>query len=211
MKLLIKTLAIITLVFIGILSLALIPSPQPDGPKPWEISMQPNGDITVFDIHLGQDTYQDAQVRWRESGEVALFTTEGEATTAEVFFDRINLSGLSAKIVANLSVPEETLKEMVSRAHSNKLQPSGSRRIEPAFEDKALLLTAPIVAITYIANYRPEHDVLLERFGEPTEITGDPEDPQAEIWQYPESHLSIRLHPDDKPVFEYQALSTLSR
>lgn len=173
--------------------------------------MQADGEIKVFDIHLGTDSYRDAQQRWREAGEAALFAEDGEVATAEVFFDRINLSGLSAKIVTNLALPEQTLNEMAANATSSKLQPSGARRLELAYEDKARLLDAPIIAITYIANYRPDETMIRRRFGEPTEITGDPNDPQAEIWQYPESHLSIRLHPEDKPVFVYQARRASSR
>ena len=94
MKLLIKIIAIILLVFAGILALALIPSPQPDAPKPWEITMQADGEIKVFDIHLGHSTYRDAQQHWRDAGEVALFSENGEVITAEVFFNHINLSGL---------------------------------------------------------------------------------------------------------------------
>lgn len=211
MKLLIKILLIFVLIIAGILLLTLLPSPQPDAPKPWEISMQADGEIKVFDIHLGTDSYRDAQQRWREAGEAALFAEDGEVATAEVFFDRINLSGLSAKIVTNLALPEQTLNEMAANATSSKLQPSGARRLELAYEDKARLLDAPIIAITYIANYRPDETMLRSRFGEPTEITGDPNDPQAEIWQYLESHLSIRLHPEDKPVFVYQARRASSR
>ncbi|MEX0614896.1 MAG: lytic murein transglycosylase [Methylophaga sp.] len=211
MKILLKIIVIMLLVIAGILALALIPSPQPDGPKPWEISIQSDGEIKVFDIHLGKDTYRDAQQRWREAGKAALFAEDGEVATAEVFFDRINLSGLSAKIVANLQLPATTLNEMAANASSSKLQPSGARRLEIAFDDQARLLDAPIIAITYIANYRPDEAMLRSRFGEPAEITGDPDDPEAAIWQYPASHLSIRLHPEDKPVFVYKARSAFSR
>lgn len=211
MKLLLKIIVVLLLLFAGILVLALIPSPQPEAPKPWEINLQRDGEIKVFDIHLGTDTYADAQARWREAGEAALFSEDGKVISAEVFFDRINLSGLSAKIVANLQLPQATLDELAANATSSKLQPSGARRLELAFDDQARLLDAPIMAITYIANYRPDAAMLRSRFGEPAEITQDPDDPDTEIWHYPASHLNIRLHPDDKPVFVYQARSALSR
>lgn len=211
MNILLKIILIIMLVIASIMALMLLPSPQPNAPKPWEITMQRDGEIKVFGIHLGQDTYRDAQQRWQEAGEAALFAEAGEVATAEVFFDRINLSGLSAKIVANLQLPDATLTELATNASSSKLQPSGARRLEIAFDDKARLLDAPIIAITYIANYRPDEAMLRSRFGEPAEITSDPEDPLAVTWHYPESHLHIRLHPEDKPVFVYQARSALSR
>lgn len=210
MKFFLKIILLLLLVIIGLLALILIPSPQPDAPKPWEISMQGDGEIKVFDIHLGQNTYGDARLRWREEGQVALFLEEGQITTAEVFFDRINLSGLSAKIVANLKLPQSTLDEIAANASSSKLQPSGARRLEPAFDDQKRFLDAPIIAITYIANYRPDEAMLRSRFGEPAAITGDPDDPEAEIWQYPASHLQIRLHPKDKPVFVYQTREAFS-
>lgn len=211
MKLLLKIIGVLFLVFASIVALLLIPSPQPDAPKPWEITLQADGEIKVFNIHLGQDTYRDAQQRWHATGEAALFVEDGEMATAEVFFDRIDLNGLSAKIVANLQLSEATLNEIAANATSSKLQPSGARRLEIAFDDQVRLLDAPIIAITYIANYRPDEEMLRGRFGDPINITSDPDDPGSAIWHYPDSHLRIRLYPDDKPVFVYQARSMPSR
>ncbi|AFJ01623.1 hypothetical protein Q7C_448 [Methylophaga frappieri] len=206
LKRIIKITVLILFALLAVLSLALIPSPQPDAPKPWDIDIHTDGQPIVMGIHLGEDSYRDAQQIWHDSGEIALFSEDDKVESAEVFFDRINLAGLSAKIVVNLAVSDNTLKTMAERGRSRQLQPSGARRIEPAYDDRQTLLDAPIVAITYLPNFRPDVAMLQSRFGQPDKISLDKADPDAEIWHYPSLGLTIRVYPDDKPVLLYQTL-----
>lgn len=191
------------LVAIGLLM--LIPSPQPDDPKPWEISIMPDEQIKVMGIHLGTTRYADVQQMWREAGEVAIFVDDNNAPSAEVFFEAINLGGLSARAVLNLQVNENKLQTMISRATSGKLQPSGARRYDPAFADKEELLTAPVTAITYIPSVRLDAEMIRNRFGEPISIQQESAESAAEVWDYSTSGLTIRLHPDERPILTYTA------
>jgi len=207
MRILFKFLLGTALVIIGIAALMLIPSPQPASPKPWEISVMPDNQIEVMGVHLGTTRYSEIQQLWREAGEVALFIPENNDISAEVFFESINLGGLSARAVINLQVAEEKLKTMASRAVSAKLQPSGARRYDPAFDDKQDLLSAPAIAITYIPSVRIDAEMVRSRFGEPEKISNEVEESEstAQIWHYPAIGLTIRLHPEERPVMTYTA------
>lgn len=208
MRTLLKFLIGTALVIVGIAALMLVPSPQPMDPKPWEITTMPDEQIEVMGVHLGTTTYAEIQQLWREVGEVALFISENERITAEVFFESINLGGLSARIVLNLQVDHEELTSMAARAASAKLQPSGARRYDPAYDDKQRLLAAPATAITYIPTVRLDEEMVRNRFGEPAEISDEAEESTAKIWHYPESGLTIRLHPEERPVLTYTALTS---
>lgn len=190
---------------IGIGLLMLIPSPQPDAPKPWEISIMPDEQIKVMGVHLGTTRYADVQKIWREAGEVAIFVDDNNEPSAEVFFEAINLGGLSARAVLNLQVDENALHIMASRATSGRLQPSGARRYDPAFDDKQELLAAPVSAITYIPSIRLDAEMVGNRFGEPIAIEQESAESEAEIWDYSASGLTIRLHPDERPILTYTA------
>ena len=205
MRILLKFLLGTVLVIIGIAALMLVPSPQPDAPKPWEITIMPDNQIEVMGVHLGRTTYAEMQQMWREAGEVALFISENERITAEVFFESINLGGLSARVVANLQIDEDELNAMASRAASAKLQPSGARRYDPAFDDKQRFLAAPVTVITYIPSVRIDDEMVRNRFGEPNEIRPESTESLAQIWDYPAYGLTIRLHPEERPVLTYTA------
>lgn len=185
--------------------LMLIPSPQPDDPKPWEISIMPDEQIKVMGIHLGTTRYAEVQQIWREAGEVAIFAEENQAPSAEVFFDALNLGGLSARAVLNLQVDSDKLQAMTSRAISGKLQPSGARRYDLAFDDQQELLAAPVTVITYIPSVRLDAEMLSKRFGEPITIQQESAESATEIWDYSTRGLTIRLHPDERPILTYTA------
>lgn len=203
MRILFKALLGTALIIIGIGALMLVPSPQPMDPKPWQVTLMPDDKVEVMGVHLGTTPYAEIQQLWREAGEVALFITDNDHTTAEVFFESVNLGGLSARVVINLQVDENELRSMALRAASAKLQPSGARRYDPAFDDKQRLLTAPATAITYLPRVRLDAEMLRNRFGEPEEITNETEESTAQIWHYPALGLTIRLHPEDRPVLTY--------
>lgn len=164
----------------------------------------PDRQIEVMGVHLGTTTYGEIQQLWREAGEVALFISDHEPISAEVFFDSINLGGLSARVVVNLLLDQATLQSMAERASSAKLQPSGARRYDPAFDDKQDLLAAPAFAMTYIPSVRLDEEMLRNRFGEPEQVAQEPET-TATIWHYPQYGLTIRLHPEERSVLTYTA------
>lgn len=204
MTILLKMCAWFLLFILLIMGLMMIPSPQEDAPKPWEITQNREGTVTVFGIHLGTTTYAQVQQLWQEAGETAIFATTEQPLSAEVFFDRINLSGLSARAVLTLDMEQGLLETMRNRAMTARLQPSGARRYEPSISDHQHFLAAKVYAITYVPSIRLEEDMLLSRFGYPESKQKDPLDAQAIIWHYPHSGLTIRLHEKDRAVFTYQ-------
>ena len=205
MRILLKFLLGTTLVVIAIAALMLVPSPQPKAPKPWEVTVMPDNQIEVMGVHLGTTTYGEIQQLWREAGEAALFISENDDISAEVFFESVNLGGLSARTVLNLQVPQEVLQAMAERALSAKLQPSGARRYDPAFDDKQALLSAPAAVLTYIPSVRLDEEMVRTRFGEPEQIHNEAEESPAQIWLYPNIGLTIRLPPEERPVLTYTA------
>ena len=196
------------LTIMGIGALLLIPSKQASAPMPWEITLMPDGQISVFDIHLGTTNYRQAQQSLRMFGQTSIFAQAGEKTTVEAFFNSINMGGLSAKLVLNLTVDESEIEGMKSRATEARLQPSGAHRYQLGNEDNATLVNAIVNAITYIPSVKLTKEIVVHRFGNTNLIAQDPNNSNTEIWSYPTLGLSIYLNDSEKTIMQYQLMNT---
>jgi hypothetical protein len=201
-----KILLGLVLTVLGIAALLLIPSKQETAPMPWEITIMPDGQISVFDIHLGTSNYRQAQEALHIHGQTSIFSQEGKATTVEAFFNSINMGGLSAKLVLNLDVDADVIEQMKLRATEARLQPSGAHRYQLSNQDNVTLINAPISAITYIPSVRLDKEMIMHRFGFTDLVMQDPENINTEVWQYPSLGLSIYLNESEKTIMQYQLI-----
>ncbi|PHS32391.1 MAG: lytic murein transglycosylase [Methylophaga sp.] len=204
----IKFLLGLILVVVGIAALLLIPSKQEPAPMPWEITVMPDGQISVFNIHLGTTNYRQAQEALHIHGQTSIFSEEGQDTTVEAFFNSINMGGLSAKLVLNLVVDADIIEKMKSRATEARLQPSGAHRYQLGNQDNATLIHAPVSAITYIPSVRLNKEMVLHRFGFTDLVSQESENSNTEIWQYPALGLTIYLDDNEKTIMQYQLINT---
>ncbi len=188
----------------GIGALLFIPSQQAPAPMPWEITIMPDGKSEVFGIHIGTTTYNHTKDLFHEFGKIAAFSEEGKASTVEAFFDSVHLAGISGKLVLNLGVAEQQITEMMSRAYEARLQDSGAHRYELRNSDKASIVNAPIIAITYVPSVKLTPEIARFRFGEPGSISQDTVDPKTSIWHYPLTGLTIRINENHKTILQYQ-------
>ncbi|PHS25395.1 MAG: lytic murein transglycosylase [Methylophaga sp.] len=196
----------LVLVVVGIASLLLIPSKQASAPMPWEITIMPDGQINVFDIHLGTTNYQQAQQALSSYGKTSIFSEQDKADTVEAFFNSINMGGLSAKLVLNLVVDIDLIEKMKSRATEARLQPSGAHQYQLSNQDNATLINVAVSAITYIPSVRLTKEMILHRFGLTDLISQDPNNINTTIWQYPTLGLTIYSNDSEKTIMQYQLI-----
>lgn len=195
----------VVLLLLAMFAMLFIPSKQPEAPRVWELEQMPDGNIKVLDIHLGTTTYRQAQYALREIGEAAIFANQEGQASLEVFFDVINLAGLSARAVLNLHMPDDELRGLIARSpDAGRLQRSGARRYQIHHSDYASVFNAPVIAMTYIPSLRLDEAMIKHRFGEPITIEHQDED-EAELWRYPHLGLTIGLHPSERPVLLFEA------
>lgn len=207
MRILRNILLAVVFTIVGIILLMLIPSPQPDAVKPWDVTVMPDNNVKILGIHLGQTDYKTAQQQLREFGRTALFTDPDNRQGVEAFFDNINLGGLSAKLVLNIDVPEQELNKMLERAGPGKLQPSGARQYELMETDREQLLQMPVVAMVYAPSARLTEEMVVSRFGEPAnKLTTDANanGVTGETWHYPDIAMTVVFEPSQKPVLMFQ-------
>ena len=191
------------LIVVGIAALMLIPSKQAPAPMPWEVTIMQDGNSKVFNIHLGTTTYGQAQQILRQYGETAIFSQEGQKSTVEAYFNSINMGGLSAKLILNLSASEQQISEMSSNALEARLQDSGAHKYTLNNNANTELVNAKVMAITYIPSVRLDSEMVQHRFGKAGRIEQADDNGNTEIWHYPTLNLSIQLNEEEKTVIQY--------
>lgn len=198
------------LVIGGIAAMMFIPSPQPPAAKPWDVTIMPDGNVQVLGIHLANTTYKSAQETLGIFGKTAMFRDPDNSLSVEAFFDSINLGGLSAKLILNLSVSAEQMEAMLERATHGKLQPSGAYQHELAEVDRISLLSAPVNAMTYIPTVRLDAAMIKTRFGEPDkkQKTTDADAVIVNNWHYMKSMLTVKFAEKQKTLLIYRSKST---
>ncbi len=193
------------LMIIAIIVLMLLPSKQDPAPMPWEVTIMQDGNSEVFNIHLGTTTYGQAQQLLRQYGETAIFTQEGKQSTAEAYFNSINMGGLSAKLVLNLSVSDSQIKEMRSDALEARLQDSGAHKYKLNNDANKSLVDTTVTALTYIPSVRLNAEMVQHRFGEPEHIEQAADNANTKTWHYPTLNLTIQLNENEKTVMQYHS------
>jgi len=206
LKFMLKLILGLILFAVGIVGIMLIPSPQETASMPWEITAMPDGNLQVFDIHLGTSTYRQAQQQFKQYGKTAIFTQNDTPSSVEAYFDSLHLNGLSAKLIFNLAVEQEQIDLMLSDALEARLKPSGAHQYKLSNEANAKLVDAVITGITYIPSVKLDHEMIRYRFGEPDQIT-PLENEQTELWFYNNHLLRIQNNPNEKTIIQYKLVT----
>lgn len=205
-------------IIIGVLVFALIASivglliPAEKQPAvqtfPWQIELTPEGKTKVFGLTLGQSTLQQAEQVFGAISELSLFyPVPGQGQRGvEAYFDKVNLGGLSARVVAVMSFTPEQLQSMHDRGARISTLGDGSRKVTLHTDDVRLVRNTSIYSITYLPRIRLEKELLEKRFGKPDQLVAE-QNTNTQHWMYPELGLDIALDENSYAVFQYIAPS----
>ncbi len=198
--LLVTALAVVA-ILIGLFIPKDIPTEQV---MPWQIEKTASGTTRVFGIALGESDLTDVERNFKAEAEVSLFAKPDGELVAEVFFEKLELGGLSAKAVVVTALTQEELQQMFDRGTRISTLGSGTNKVTLAVEDLERLRHATVESITYLPRVKLKPEVVEARFGKPAEIIAEPEN-DVTHWLYPELGLDITLTPDGKVVMQYIA------
>lgn len=200
-------------IILGILAFSVVaigvglrmPGKQPAGPAqdlPWQVKVMPDGGTRVFGVELGRSTLGEAEMRIGDQAKVALFAAPAGDYAAEAYYDGVNLSGLHAKLVLSLAVPQAELAEMFGRGLRISTAESGARKVDLAPQDEGSLRWAVISMITYIPSTDVSEDLLRKRFGAPAQRVRETGGAVVHLL-YPALGLDVALPAEGKRVFQY--------
>ncbi len=209
MRRFLPTFLIITLVLAIYPFLGKDESPVGVAGLPWQIALSPDGSTRVFGLKPGQTTLGQAMARLGEDMELAVMAAKGEPGSLEMYYGQYRSGLLSAKLVLGVEMGAETLKRMRENAASTEVLKSGARKYVLSQEDHEQAFDAVIQTIAYIPSTQLDHDMIINRFGEPEEVITM--DNQATHYLYPAKGLDVVLSEEGREVLQYVAPSEFSR
>lgn len=179
---------------------------RPTQTFPWQISQTEDGRTQVFGLTLGQSTLQQAEQVFQSDSELSLFEPapgKGQRVV-EAYFDKVNLGGLSAKVVMVIALTPEQLQAMFERGTRISTLGNGSRKVTLHAEDVTRVRETPIYTITYLPRIRLDTVLLEKRFGKPARIVVE-KDANTNHWLYPQLGLDIAVDENNNAVLQYVA------
>ena len=202
---------IIVVLLLSALAFAIgILMPRGETPKiqafPWQIEYTENGGTMVFGLTPGVSTLDQAEQTLRAEAEISLFETNdaNRPYVVEAYFDKVNLGGLSARMVMVVELSIEEQREMYQHGTRISSLGSGTHKVTLQAQDVERVRRAPIASIAYLPRVRLEKAVIEKRFGQPEQRFME-QDSHTEHWLYPQKGLDIALDSNGNAVLQYVA------
>ncbi len=158
---------------------------------PWHIEHPTADTVRVFDLTLGKNTPADAEQRFGDEAQPSLFKAPDGRFIMEMYFEELHLAGLKSKIVLTVGIPDSEIQGIYERGE-RMASTGGNKRITLASQDVMKVREMPIVGITYMPGVRVGSDILLRRFGQPTQRIKENKT-GVEHWLYPQNGLDLAL------------------
>lgn len=205
MKIPLSILGIVAVILVGFYLIAPQPGPETFTARtdlPWQVSVNPDGTVEVFDLVLGRSTLAGAIEKFGGVEGLAVFENNAGEMALEAYFGTVQFGPLKAKVIAALDSSVDELEAMKQAANDRDGSPSGDWKY-PLSDGPTAHLGRTVKGITYIPGTRNlDSDFLLGRFGEPDAILHEGE--RATSWFYPQQGLSILIDAKAREVFEYR-------
>jgi len=170
---------------------------------PWQVEHTSTGATRVFGIILGQTSLDDASRHLNKVPEIALFQGGQGPESIEAFFGKTRVGVFDAKVVLSLDADSEILTQVAEMAGEPEPMPSGSWKRPVSEQALKTVLELPVMSITYVPSVQYEPDIVLRRFGEPSDKLQHNE--HSEYWFYPNLGLVILLDTEGKEILQYVA------
>jgi hypothetical protein len=184
-------------------------SDRPVSGLPWQIEALPDGTTRVSGLQLGVSTLDDASNRFGNDGEVALVAAPGETGSLEVYFPDVTLGAVTGKMVVTGEVSNDRLEAMRQRATKSEYMKSNTRKARLNQQDLPAAYAAPIRALAFIPSADLDEQMIVQRFGQPSERVRASED--TEHFLYPERGVDIILDAHGKELIQYVAPRDFAR
>jgi hypothetical protein len=193
---------------VGILSVLILVGtfflpgePRRNDALPWHIEHPTADSVRVFGLTLGESATSDAELRFKAEAEPSLFKSPDGKIVAEMFFEQVNLAGLSSKIVLTIDVPAAELNNMYERGLRMAATVSG-KKVTMTPDDVSLLRTLPISSLTYLPSVHVDQAMFAKRFGQPAQRIQEKKNGLVH-WLYPQDGLDITMGGSEKPLLQY--------
>jgi len=175
----------------------------PSDKLPWQITLLEDGKSTVFGITLNQTSLRNAFKSLDVFPETALFAHKDGRKTLEAYISSVSISGLTAKMILEYGVSEDSKTRYIENSVKKEGTPSGAFKYSLTEKDLLEAMQAPVISISYIPYAQFDDEIIMQRFGIAAETIELNE--KTSVLLYPELGLSITYNKEEKEYLQYVA------
>ena len=179
------------------------PQAVPTTGLPWQIETLPGGESKVFDLTLGHSTLADARKRFGDDMPLAVVAEPNESGNVEGYYENVTAGFVAGRLIVTAVLPPAVIDAMRERSPKTEYMQSTTRKARLADSDFAAALAAPIRALSFIPAAQLDEDIVIQRFGQPTERIRVNE--HVEHLLYPARGLDLVLDSKGKELLQYVA------
>jgi len=179
------------------------PQAVPTTGLPWQIETLPGGESKVFDLTLGHSTLADARKRFGDDMPLAVVAEPNESGNVEGYYENVTAGFVAGRLIVTADLPPAVIDAMRERSPKTEYMQSTTRKARLADSDFAAALAAPIRALSFIPAAQLDEDIVIQRFGQPTERIRVNE--HVEHLLYPARGLDLVLDSKGKELLQYVA------
>ena len=179
------------------------PQAVPTTGLPWQIETLPGGGSKVFDLTLGHSTLADARKRFGDDMPLAVVAEPNESGNVEGYYENVTAGFVAGRLIVTADLPPAVIDAMRERSPKTEYMQSTTRKARLADSDFAAALAAPIRALSFIPAAQLDEDIVIQRFGQPTERIRVNE--HVEHLLYPARGLDLVLDSKGKELLQYVA------
>lgn len=170
---------------------------------PWHIDTHDDGTSTVFGVSLERTTVNELLQINGEDHELAIISDSQDRSGLEIYFSHFSIGPLQGKLIAQVNASQQQLEAMQAKASVASYTSTGSRKFLLNDSDLDTIQNWTIGSLSYLPSASLDEDVILERFGSPTERISQEEG--IVHFLYPEKGLDIALNAEGKELLQYVA------
>jgi len=193
-------LALLILPFVFLPEKSKTVPPSNEG-NPWQVEKLPENLSRVFGIDVGRATLSQVRARLGNDIEVAMLVAPGERGSVEAYYSDFKAGMVNGKLVLNIRTTLEEREAMLARAQKAEYMKGTTRRITLDPADLLRLEAYIVSAATFIPSAQLDEEIILQRFGKPSERIRSNEN--TEHFLYPEIGLDLQLNNKGKEVLQY--------
>ena len=179
------------------------PQAVPASGLPWQIETLSGGESRVFGLIPGRSTLADARTRFGPEIQLAVVAEPNESGNVEGYYESVTAGFVAGKLIITADLPASVIDAMRERSPKTEYMQSTTRKARLADADLAAALAAPIRGIAFIPSAQLDEDIILERFGQPTERIRVSD--HLEHLLYPARGLDLALDSKGRELLQYVA------
>ena len=153
-------------------------------------------------VEPGVSLMSEARALWPDGVEMALLAKGSEPGAVQAYAPNVSAGFVTGKAVLTAAIPDPSVLEgYKQRAPRKQPTASGGWRYTLSADDEAAAWSLRVRSLAFHPTARLAEDVLLQRFGEPSERVSAAE--SVTHWLYPTRGLAITCAPGGRCVFQY--------